>query len=129
MALAPFEVPPIGTPDPAAWPAVELFLERAREAGVRIEGADLDAVVDLCGRLDGLPLALGIAAARARTMSPAEIVERLRQGSDVLDRPRFRGATRHRSVTATIRWSYDLLDQDERCRGGRRSRRRDDGGP
>ena len=76
--------------------------------------ADLDAVVDLCRRLDGLPLALEIAAARARTMSPAEIAERLRRGTDVLDRPRFRGATRHRSVAETIRWSYDLLGQDER---------------
>ena len=114
MALAPFEVPAVGTPDPLAWPAVELFLERAREAGVRIEGADLDAVVDLCGRLDGLPLALEIAAARARTMSPAEIAERLRHGTDVLDRPRFRGASRHRSVADTIRWSYDLLGEAQR---------------
>ena len=81
---------------------------------MRIERADLDAVVELCGRLDGLPLALEIAAARARTMSPAEITERLRQGTDVLDRPRFRGATRHRSVAETIRWSYDLLGPDER---------------
>src|SRR5688572_24415197 len=114
MALAPFEVPTVGTPDLLASPAVELFLERAREAGVRIDGADLDAVVDLCGRLDGLPLALEIAAARARTMSPVEIAERLRQGTDVLDRPRFRGATRHRSVAETIRWSYELLGQEER---------------
>src|SRR5918994_5697851 len=114
VALAPFEVPAVGTPDPLAWPAVELFLERARDAGVRIEHADLDAVVDLCGRLDGLPLALEIAAARARTMSPAEIAERLRLGADVLDRPRFRGTARHRSVAETIRWSYDLLGQDER---------------
>ncbi len=114
VALAPFEVPPIGTPDPLVWPAVELFLERAREAGVNIDGGDLDAVVDLCGRLDGLPLALEIAAARARTMSPAEIAARLRQGTDVLDRPRFRGATRHSGVAETIRWSYDLLGQNER---------------
>ena len=114
VALAPFEVPSVGTPDPQAWPAIELFLERAREAGVRIERADLDAVVELCERLDGLPLALEIAAARARTMSPAEITERLRHGTDVLDRPRFRGAARHRSVAETIRWSYDLLGPDER---------------
>jgi predicted ATPase len=114
VALAPLEVPAPGTLDPLAWPAVQLFLERAREAGVRVEGADLDAVVDLVGRLDGLPLALEIAAARARTMSPSEIAERLRQGTDVLDRPRFRGATRQRSVAETIRWSYDLLGRDER---------------
>jgi predicted ATPase len=114
VALAPLATPSRGTPDPQVWPAVELFLERAREAGVNIDGADLDAVVELCGRLDGLPLALEIAAARARTMSPAEIAERLRQGTDVLDRPRFRGAARHRSVAETIRWSYDLLGRDER---------------
>ncbi len=114
VALAPLEVPAVDTLDPLAWPAVELFLERARDAGVSVEHADLDAVVDLCGRLDGLPLALEIAAARARTMSPAEIAERLRRGTDVLDRPRFRGATRHRSVAETIRWSYELLGPDER---------------
>ena len=114
VAVAPLAVPAVGTSDPLAWPAVVLFLDRARDAGVPIEGADLDAVVDLCRRLDGLPLALEIAAARARTMSPAEIAERLRQGTDVLDRPRFRGAARHRSVAETIRWSYDLLGQDER---------------
>ena len=55
VALAPLEVPAVDTLEPLAWPAVELFLERARDAGVRIERADLDAVVDLCGRLDGLP--------------------------------------------------------------------------
>ena len=114
VAMAPLEVPAIDTLDPLAWPAVELFLERARDAGVDIDGADLDAVVDLCGRLDGLPLAIEIAAARARTLSPAEIADRLRHGTDVLDRPRFRGATRHRSVAETIRWSYDLLGPDER---------------
>jgi predicted ATPase len=114
VALAPFEVPNVGTPDAQTWPAVALFLERAREAGVHIERADLDAVVELCRRLDGLPLALEIAAARARTMSPAEITERLRHGTDVLDRPRFRGVTRHRSVAETIRWSYDLLGPEER---------------
>jgi predicted ATPase len=114
VALAPLEVPAVGAPDPLAWPAVELFLERAREAGVRVDGADLEAVADLCGRLDGLPLALEIAAARARTMSPAEIAARLREGSDVLERPRFRGPTRHRSVAETIHWSYDLLGAEER---------------
>lgn len=109
VALAPLPVPAVGTPHPEAAPAVELFLVRAREAGVRIDGADLDAVVDLCARLDGLPLALEIAAARARTMTPTEIAARLRRGDDVLARQRFRGAARHRSVAETIRWSYDLL--------------------
>jgi hypothetical protein len=67
-------------------------------------------VAELCRRLDGLPLAIEIAAARARTMSIGDIAARLADSVDVLDRPRFRGAPRHRSVSDTIRWSYDLLD-------------------
>jgi predicted ATPase len=111
VALAPLDVAAAGT-DPAASPAVELFLARAREAGVDVDGIDLDAVGELCRRLDGLPLAIEIAAARCRTLTPAEIAERLRDGAAVLDRPRYRGARRHRSITDTIRWSYDLLGPD-----------------
>ncbi len=89
--------------------SVQLFLERCRDAGANVDGKDLSVVVDLCRRLDGLPLAIEIAVARARTMSIAEIASRLAANVDVLDRPRFRGDRRHRSVADTIRWSYDLL--------------------
>src|SRR5262245_7032347 len=108
VSLAPLGVPTPGG-DPAASTSVQLFLQRARDAGATVLDDDLDVVAELCRRLDGLPLALEIAAARARTMSVAEIADRLAETIDVLDRPRFRGDPRHRSIADTIRWSYDLL--------------------
>ena len=108
MSLAPLGVPVAGE-DPLACASVQLFLKRCADAGASISDAELPAVVELCRRLDGLPLALEIAAARARTMSISEIATRLADSVDVLDRPRFRGEPRHRSVADTIRWSHDLL--------------------
>ncbi len=108
LPLAPLPVP-ASESDPMACPSVQLFLGRAREAGATVDPADLPVVAELCRRVDGLPLAIEIAAARARTMSIAEIVSRLDASVDVLDRPRFRGDPRHRGVAETIRWSYDLL--------------------
>ncbi|BCJ46808.1 hypothetical protein GCM10010168_36700 [Actinoplanes ianthinogenes] len=87
--------------------SVELFTQRARAAR---PGADLpaDAVRELCRRLDGLPLAVELAAARIRIMSPAEIAERfsLHQGGG-RDLPE-----RHRTLHAVIDWSWHLLDAD-----------------
>ena len=111
LALAPLAVPEPGR-DPDTCPSVQMFRERCREAGAVVGPADLPAVVELCRRIDGLPLAIEIAAARARTMSIPEIVRRLDASVDVLERPRFRGDPRHRSVAETIRWSYDLLSPD-----------------
>lgn len=109
LSLAPLPMPS-PTEDPATCPSVQLFLQRCRDAGAVVPDHDLAAVVELCRQLDGLPLALEIAAARARTMSIPEIAARLGDSVDVLDRPRFRGDPRHRSVADTIKWSYDLLD-------------------
>ncbi len=97
-------------------PAVELFLDRARRAGAppSIE-QDLEAIERLCVRLDGLPLAIEMAAARARAMSPDEMVQHLDDGVDVLHRPRFRGEARHRSLRAAIDWSVRLLDPESRA--------------
>lgn len=111
LALAPLEVPAPRDPDQSACPSVRLFLERARSAGADVSTMDLALVAELCRRLDGLPLAIELAAARARTLGVAEIAARLATGVEVLDRPRFRGERRHRSIVETIRWSYDLLDE------------------
>ena len=111
LPLAPLAVP-VPEGDPESCPSVQLFLQRCRDAGATVGATDLSAVAELCRRVDGLPLAIEIAAARARTMSIAEIVGRLDGSMDVLDRPRFRGDPRHRSVADTIRWSYDLLSPD-----------------
>jgi predicted ATPase len=109
VPVGPLELPPLGTVD---GPAVRLFLDRARDAGAQVEPSD--TVAELCRRLDGVPLAIELAAARARAMAPAEILARLDAGLDVLDRPRRRSARRHQSLRAAIAWSHDLLDEDER---------------
>lgn len=102
----------------AGAPACALFLARARDAGTTISATDIEAVAtieELCRRLDGVPLAIEIAAARSRAMTPAMVLDHLRSGVEVLERPRFRGPGRHRSVRETIAWSYDLLDGPERA--------------
>jgi predicted ATPase len=109
VPIGPLALPPSGVVEADA---VRLFVERARDAGVEVTADDV--VAELCRRLDGVPLAIELAAARARAMAPTEILERLVAGLDVLDRPRRRGARRHQSLRAAIRWSYDLLDGDER---------------
>lgn len=110
VPVGPLELPPAGTFDA---PAVRLFLDRARDAGARVEPSG--TVAELCRRLDGVPLAIELAAARTRAMTPAEILARLDAGLDVLDRPRRRSARRHQSLRAAIAWSHDLLDDDERA--------------
>lgn len=92
---------------------VELFVDRARRRQHRFElTADNEAAVrSVVSRLDGIPLAIELAAARIRLMTPAEIATRLDDGLGVLDR----GApgVRHETMLETIRWSYDLLTPPE----------------
>ncbi len=108
VSLAPLALPsPHG--DPAASPSVQLFRQRVRDAGGEVSDDELDVAAELCRRLDGLPLAIEIAAARTRALAVNEIVARLDEAIDVLERPRFRGDPRHRSIAETIRWSHDLL--------------------
>jgi predicted ATPase len=86
--------------------AVELFCIRA--------GVDRDETVgELCRRLDDLPLAVELAAARARVLSPGQILERLSQRLDLLKGGRD-ADPRQQTLRATIEWSYELLDADER---------------
>ncbi|HYN32986.1 MAG TPA: hypothetical protein VES40_10190 [Ilumatobacteraceae bacterium] len=112
MTLAPLPLPDADDPDPSA-PSVLLFLARAKDAGAQLGHDDLDTVARVIRRLDGLPLAIEIAAARTRSMTIADLCERLDAGVGVLDRPRFRGSERHRSVTDLVRWSIDLLSDGE----------------
>jgi predicted ATPase len=110
LALAPLANARVGAANLLDTPTVQLFVARARDAGVEIGVDDLELVAEVCRRVDGLPLAIEIAAARTRSMGLAELLGRLDQGIDVLNRPRFRGASRHRSMIAVVRWSIDLLD-------------------
>ena len=93
--------------------AAELFLARARAAGAHLDGAATPGVVrELCARLDNLPLAVELAAARAAVLPPAALLERLATRLDVLRGPRD-AEERQRTLRATIAWSYDLLEERE----------------
>jgi predicted ATPase len=96
--------------------AVELFCERARstEHGFAPTQADLDVISRICERLDGMPLAVELAAGRVRTMSLAQLADRLADRFRLL-RSSARGAVveRHQTLRATVEWSYRLLKEDE----------------
>ena len=96
----------------AAQGAVELFVDRA---GALVDGFTLDddnrqAVVELCRRLDGIPLAIELAASRVAALTPAEIVDHLDDRFRLLAGGRRRSRNRHQTLRGTIDWSHDLLD-------------------
>src|SRR5207253_9062906 len=91
--------------------AVGFFLARARAVRPDFE-ADQD-VSDICARLDNLPLALELAAARVRALSSAQILERLEQRLRLLTGGARDLPERQRTLRATIEWSHDLLTRDE----------------
>ena len=93
----------------------ELFVERAvAAAGPGAASADDPRVVDLCERLDGLPLAIELAAAQLRHLSLQDLVDRLDDRLTLLVGGRPRAGERHSALTATIEWSYRLLSPDAR---------------
>jgi predicted ATPase/class 3 adenylate cyclase len=95
-------------------PAVRLFLERATAADAPAFGAaDVVAIREICARLDGLPLAIELAAGRLGLLSPAEILARLEDRFRLLTGGRRGKRSRHRTLEETIAWSYDLLDDGE----------------
>jgi predicted ATPase/class 3 adenylate cyclase len=101
-----FDLPPLADDE-----AVTFFCERAR--AVRPDVDESDAVRSLCARLDRLPLALELAAARTKLLAPEALLERLGASMDLLKGTRDADA-RHATLDATIAWSYDLLESDEK---------------
>jgi predicted ATPase/DNA-binding SARP family transcriptional activator len=99
----------------AAADAVQLFCDRAASASPRfaLTSDNAHAVAEICFRLDGLPLAIELAAARISTLSPAQIVERLHDGLGVLRTTRAGGLTRQQTLQSTLDWSHNLLDARE----------------
>lgn len=97
-------------------PAVRLFSERASAAdpGFELTSSNAPIVAELCVRLDGMPLALELAAARVRMLSPGQILERLGEALDLLGAGNRAGLSRQRTLRATLDWSHDLLDGGER---------------
>jgi predicted ATPase len=121
-----FPVPPLELPDPARLPdpstlplydAVALFVERAVAVKPDFELTDNNAaaVAELCIRLDGLPLAIELAAARVKVLTPQALLARLEQRLDLLGGGTRDLPARHQTLRATIDWSYGLLEADEQA--------------
>ncbi|MEU6549025.1 BTAD domain-containing putative transcriptional regulator [Streptomyces sp. NPDC046915] len=120
-----FRVPSLCLPDPRRLPSVaelgrfasvRLFVERAADAapGFRLTPGNAEAVAQICFRLDGMPLALELAAARVPLLAPRQIAERLDDSLALLGRGSRHGVTRQETLLATLEWSHRLLDDDER---------------
>lgn len=97
-----------------AFPAVALFVRRAAEThGYRFADGDAPLVAAICRRLDGVALAIELAASRLSSDSPATLLDRLALGFDMLNAPSDRAPPRQRTLLATLDWSYRLLSPDE----------------
>jgi predicted ATPase/DNA-binding SARP family transcriptional activator len=109
--------PAEATPDVAGSAAVRLFVERAAAAGWEPDGTPqtLTTVASVCRELDGLPLALELAAARSHVLTVEEIAARLDDRFRFLRYPRRTPEPRHETLGTTMAWSYDLLSEDERA--------------
>ncbi|MGI9613506.1 MAG: AfsR/SARP family transcriptional regulator [Acidimicrobiales bacterium] len=113
LGLAAEQLVVVG-PLETAGPAVDLFAARARSVDPGFDlSAERDAVGEICDRLDGVPLAIELAAARVRTLPPADLVARLDDRLRLLTGGRRRSVERHRTLRATIQWSHDLLTPAE----------------
>ncbi len=120
-----YEVPPLSLPDPrdlpalievAQYEAVALFIERAQavKPGFAVTEQNVRAVVEICRRLDGLPLAVELAAARIGLLSPEAILDRLDRRLPVLAGGATDLPARQQTLRGAIDWSYDLLEPAER---------------
>jgi class 3 adenylate cyclase len=116
-----FPVPPLDLPDPQRLPsldvlaqsdAVRLFIERARavKPDFMVTAENAAAVTEICYRLDGLPLAIELAAARVKLLSPQAMLPRLKKGLDLLASSSPDRTDRQRTLRGAIAWSFDLLD-------------------
>jgi predicted ATPase/class 3 adenylate cyclase len=97
--------------------AVRLFVDRARSVRHDFSPSadELDAVVRVCRRLDGMPLGLELAASRLRTLSPAELADRLEESFRILTGGARTALPRQRTLQATIDWSHELLSEQEQA--------------
>ena len=119
-----FAVPPLALPDPrhlpnvealAHVPAVNLFLQRAQaiQSDFHATTDNAGAIAAICLRLDGLPLAIELAAARIKLFPPQALLARLSQRLTVLTSGARDAPARHQTLRHTIKWSYDLLSMQE----------------
>jgi predicted ATPase/class 3 adenylate cyclase len=120
-----YPVPPLALPDPDRPPALEalvqveavaLFAERAAavKPEFRVTAQNARTVAEITARLDGLPLAIELAASRVKILSPERLLERLEQRLPILSAQDRGVPERQRTLRQTIEWSYELLDEADR---------------
>jgi len=125
-----FPVPPLSLPDPGSLPPVEhlarygavrLFVDRARAVrpDFSVTEENASAVAEICARLDGLPLAIELAAARIKLLPPQALLARLGNRLKVLTSGARNLPERQRTLRSAIEWSYGLLDESEKILFGR----------
>jgi predicted ATPase/class 3 adenylate cyclase len=118
VAVSSLAVPEVGgdVEAIARYDAVRLFVERARAArqDFALDSTNAEAIAQICRRIDGIPLAIELAAARVVALSPSELATRLDDRFRVLGGGRRGAVERHQTLRATIDWSYDLLNETER---------------
>jgi predicted ATPase/DNA-binding SARP family transcriptional activator len=116
-------VSPLGLPEPGvsageamAYPVIRLFADRAAavQPGFAVTQQNVAAVVEICRRLDGLPLAIELAAARLRALPVEQVAARLGDRFQLLTSGSRTALPRHRTLRAVVAWSWDLLDDDQR---------------
>jgi predicted ATPase/class 3 adenylate cyclase len=121
-----YPVPPLEVPDPVRLPplerltqyeAVKLFVERARavKPDFEVTNESAPALAEICVRLDGLPLAIELAAARVRVLPPHQMLERLGNRLKLLKGGARDLPARQQTLRGTIDWSYDLLNEEEKA--------------
>jgi predicted ATPase/DNA-binding CsgD family transcriptional regulator len=119
-----FPVPPLALPDPRRladskallqYGATALFLQRAQavKPGFQVIDAYAPVIAEICARLDGLPLAIELAAARVKVLSPQALLMRLGQRLQILTGGAQDLSARQQTLRNTLKWSYDLLDESE----------------
>jgi predicted ATPase/DNA-binding winged helix-turn-helix (wHTH) protein len=120
-----YRVPPLDVPSPhqedsaivLGHSAVQLFIARTRalDSNFSVRGENLRAIASICRRLDGIPLAIEFAAARAVVLGPELVLSRLDERFGLLIGGRRTALPRHQTLRATLDWSYELLPEEERC--------------
>ena len=115
--VAPLAVPPVGSGDVGEYDSVRLFVEQAHAAvpGFELTGDNAEAIAQICRRLDGLPLAIELAAARVRLLPPSALLRRLDDRMGLLTRGARDLPQRQRALRSTLDWSYDLLSATEQA--------------